>query len=187
MKEDCELEKHCFTMVCVCRLAPIKNLITLLQVIKRLQNEGIDCACWFIGDGPMRQEMEAYIKENDIKNITILGFQKNPHKYVKKADLYVFPSLMEGYPNTLADSMYIGTPIVSTRCVGAANILHDGGYGVLTGFDADSLYQGIKSMIEDPSIYNKYKKMLADYNFDAEEKQISENLLDIIVRGYKDE
>ena len=181
LQEECPLKKDRFTISCVCRLAPIKNTMALLHVINRLQKKGLDCACWFIGDGPVRTEMEAYIKANDVKNIVITGYEKNPHKYVKASDLYVSTSLMEGYPNTIADSMYIGTPIVSTRCVGAPNILRDGKYGILTDFDEESIYQGIKKMMTEKSVYEHYKSVIKAFDFEKEAERISADLLTVIL------
>ena len=177
LKEPCELKKNCFTISCVCRLEPIKNLFALLSVINRLQKEGFDCGCWFIGDGSERSKMETFIKEQGLKNVVITGYTKNPHKYVKSSDLYVFPSLMEGYPNTIADSIYIGTPIVSSKCIGASNILRNGKYGLLTGFDEQSIYDAVKLMITNKEVYNHYKNIISELDFEAEKTVISKQLI----------
>ena len=181
LQEKCELTKTSFTISYVCRLVPVKNVMALIHVIEMLQKEGLDCACWLVGDGPLKNEIESYIKEHGLRNIIITGYQKNPHKYVKASDLYVSTSLMEGYPNTIADSMYIGTPIVSTRCVGAPNILRNGKYGILTDFDEESIYQGIRKMMTDKATYNYYKTVIRDFDFEKEAEEISRDLLKAIM------
>ncbi len=181
LKEPCELPKEAFTISYVCRLVPIKNTMALIHVVERLQKEGLDCACWLVGDGPLRNEIESYAREHGINNITITGYQKNPHKFVKASDLYVSTSLMEGYPNTIADSMYIGTPIVSTRCVGAPNILRDGKYGILTDFDEESIYQAVKKMMTDRAVYDHYKTVVRTFDFVQEAEEISDKLLKAIM------
>lgn len=181
LREPCDVERKVFTISYVCRLVPIKNVMALVHVVERLQKEGLDCACWFIGDGPLRSEIEEYIKEHNVQNVEIMGYQTNPHKFVNASDLYVSTSLMEGYPNTLADSMYIGTPIVSTRCVGAPNILRDGKYGILTDFDEESIYQGIKKMMTEKNVYNHYKAVIKSFDFEKEAEHISADLLNVIL------
>lgn len=177
LAEPCELEKTTFTISYVCRLVPIKNVMTLIHVVERLQKEGHDCACWLVGDGPLREELENYVLKHNVKNIVITGYQKNPHKYVKASDLYVSTSLMEGYPNTIADSVYIGTPVVSTRCVGAPNILRNGKYGVLTDFDEESIYESVKKMMTNRDFYTHYKEITKELDFEKEAEGISKDLL----------
>ena len=65
--------------------------------------------------------MEDYLKrlvnELDLdKDVYLLGFQKNPFKFISKSKIFVFPSLYEGFPNALLEAMACGVPVVSSDC-----------------------------------------------------------------------
>ncbi|MBK7882969.1 MAG: glycosyltransferase [Chitinophagaceae bacterium] len=49
-------------------------------------------------------------------DVLFLGHQLNPHKYISKSDLFVFPSAWEGFPNALVEAMTCGLPVISADC-----------------------------------------------------------------------
>src|SRR5205807_7541697 len=49
-----------------------------------------------------------------------LGWQKNPFKFLSKADLFVLPSVSEGHPLVLLEAMACKLPVVATDCPGGA-------------------------------------------------------------------
>jgi glycosyltransferase involved in cell wall biosynthesis len=49
-------------------------------------------------------------------DVYMLGFQKNPFKYIRRAALFVFPSEWEGFPLALCEAMICGTPVITTDC-----------------------------------------------------------------------
>lgn len=51
--------------------------------------------------------------ENDV---VLLGYRQNPHKYLRCATVFVFPSLYEGFPNALVEAMICGLPLVAADC-----------------------------------------------------------------------
>jgi len=182
LHEQCELTKNRFTISYVCRFTKEKNIFALIRAVEKLNLEGLLCDCWLIGDGSMRGEIENYISSHALHMIKIIGYTNNPHKYVKASDLYVSTSTLEGYPNTLADSIYIGTPIVSTKVTGASNILRDGQYGLLTDFDDASIYEAIKKMMTDKTLYFSFLRKIKTYDFSEEQKCINDMLIETITK-----
>lgn len=62
--------------------------------------------------------------ENNLTDtFTFLGYRDNPYKYVKKADLYVCSSRREGFSTAVTEALIVGTPVVSTNCSGAYELL----------------------------------------------------------------
>jgi glycosyltransferase involved in cell wall biosynthesis len=59
--------------------------------------------------------------------VLVLGFQKNPYKYIKNAKLLILSSDREGLPTVLIESLILNTPVVSTNCpTGPSEILVNG-------------------------------------------------------------
>lgn len=59
------------------------------------------------------------------ESVLLLGYQKNPFKYVSRSCVYVLSSLFEGFPNVLAEAMCTGVPVIATDCkTGPREILY---------------------------------------------------------------
>ncbi|SDE31932.1 glycosyltransferase [Rhodospira trueperi] len=70
-----------------------------------------------LGDGPMRAELERYAADLGVADqVMFVGFQGNPFSWIRRADLFVLPSLYEGMPMVLLEALACGTPIISADC-----------------------------------------------------------------------
>jgi glycosyltransferase involved in cell wall biosynthesis len=72
----------------------------------------------------------------NLTDVLFTGHQINPFQFLKKADVFVFPSIWEGFGNAIVEAMACGLPIVSADCpTGPREILldekNDNKYGVL--------------------------------------------------------
>lgn len=109
------------------RLVPNKNFSMLIDAFDRMGGNG---TLVILGDGPLRDELEAQVRNTGLEGRVLLpGFQTNPFATIAAADCYVLPSNGEGFPNGLIEAMILGTPVVSTNChSGPAEILDDRPY-----------------------------------------------------------
>lgn len=115
-------------MVCVGRLAPEKNLKTVLEAYAALAGVRPDAKLVFVGDGPMRADLQARCPN------AILSGQRHGEDlaaHYASADLFVFPSLTETYGNVTAEAMASGLPVVAFDCAAAGQLIHCGHNGVL--------------------------------------------------------
>ena len=74
------------------------------------------------------------------------GFQSNPYSYMKRSDLYVCSSYVEGFSTVVSEAVILGIPVVTTESSGMREILGDSEYGLITENSDESLYQGMKKM-----------------------------------------
>lgn len=75
-------------------------------------------------------------KLNLDNNVQFLGFKDNPYIYIKHADCFILSSRWEGLPNTVLESLYLGTPVIATRCVRMLNdLIVEGSNGFLIDID----------------------------------------------------
>ncbi len=117
------------------RLASVKNYPLLLRAMKIVKQE-IDVRLVLIGEGSERAALATLSEELGIsENVSFSGYKSNPFGYISKADIFVLPSNNEGFGNVIVEAMACGTPVVSTRTVGAEEIITDGVNGILTAID----------------------------------------------------
>ena len=106
--------------------------------------------------------MQDFIKENNLsKDVKILNFQKNPYKFIIKADVLVLTSKFEGLPNVLLEALSLKKFVISSNCpTGPKEILGNGKYGLL--FKVGE-YKKLSEKIIDYSINKrKYNKMILE-------------------------
>ena len=110
----------------VAKLIPTKGFDRLLSAHRRLLNEGIEHHIYILGIGEEQAALERQMKVLGIEeSVTLLGFHKNPYQYVARCDLYVCSSRREGFSTAVTEALIVGTPVVSTNCSGAKELLGD--------------------------------------------------------------
>lgn len=97
------------------------------------------------------QELQKLIAELNLKeHIHFIGYDKNPFKWVKNADCFVFPSRIEGLPNALIEASYLGVPCAASRCLPIVDdIIKDGQNGYVVDVDdVEGLAQAMKEAVK---------------------------------------
>lgn len=152
-----DVMKKRLTVLSVGRLTVPKKYMRLLQTHKRLLDEGILHDLWILGDGPDRNMLEQYVKENDLQDsVWMPGFVENPFPYMREADLLACSSIYEGYSTFMTEGVILGKPIVTTDVSGMRELLGDSRYGMIVDNDDEAFYIGMKRMLTDPGSREKY-------------------------------
>ena len=152
-----KVEKEKLTVCMVGRLNPQKRYDRALRAVKRLKDDGLDFVLWILGEGGLEDELRVMISELGIEDfVQLKGFVKPSYAYMKAADVYWNTSDAEGYPLVVCEALCLGLPVVATDICGTHEILGGGSYGMLTQEDDDSIYQGMKRMIESKSLREEY-------------------------------
>lgn len=140
-----EIEKKRKTICTVGRLSKQKGYDRLLRIIKKLNEEGLEFDAWIIGVGEEEENLKKYVRDNRLQNVKLLGYQPNPYKYMKKADLFVCSSITEGFSTVVSEALILGKRIVTTDCSGMREILGENGeYGILVENSEEALYKALK-------------------------------------------
>lgn len=124
--------KNVFRIGFVGRLEPIKNPLALVDACAILLKKGIFVELCIVGDGSQRRKIESRILELDLSHcVRLVGYQQDPTPFVCECDVYVQPSISEGFGIALVEAMGCGLPVIATAVGGAPEIIVDGKNGWL--------------------------------------------------------
>lgn len=156
--DDVNFSKDIINIISVAKIVPSKGYDRLMKIHKKLIEENIKNHIYILGIGEEKVKYEKYLTENNLTDtFTFLGYRDNPYKYVKKADLYVCSSRREGFSTAVTEALIVGTPVVSTNCSGAYELLGENNeYGIVTENNEDALYEGIKKILTTPDLLEAY-------------------------------
>ena len=185
-----QFEKDCFNLITIGRLDKGKNHQMLIDAVANVSGVRL----YIIGKGPLREELEAQIKNLNLQNkVFLLGYQANPFQYLKSADLFVFGSNHEGFPNVILEAMACDLPILSTNCPsGPSEILQlkevkedelmFTEYGILIPVErGDLMKAGIEYFKDHPNFLKSCKANLKSRISDYALDHILEEYIDVIL------
>lgn len=175
---DITMNQDILNLVFVGRLSHEKGVEILVDSMTCLPQEYSEkCNLYIIGDGCQRNLLERKIRENNLKNIFLLGAKQNPFPYVKQASYLVLPSKYEGFGLVLIEAMALGVPCIATKTVGATEVLDDGKYGIMVDYNIESISDSIKDCILNPEkrlIYQSLQETkLQTYTMDKYVEQLN--------------
>lgn len=130
-----------------------KNHEGLLKAFAIIQKQIPDCTLDLIGDGELRQAVEAQARELGLSgSVRFLGSQSNVYPYLKDADVFLLPSKYEGMPMTIIEAMGTGLPIVATAVGGVPDMLKQEESGLLTDCDPDAVAEAVIRLLWDAQL-----------------------------------
>jgi glycosyltransferase involved in cell wall biosynthesis len=113
------------------RLAESKNYPLLIEALALLRSR-VPARLFILGQGDEDRAIRALVAARGLGDAVVLcGFQKNPWKYIARADVFALTSRYEGFGNVLIEAMACGVPVVATRSSGTIDIVRDGVDGLL--------------------------------------------------------
>lgn len=145
--------KCCMTVAMLGRVTAQKNPQRFIDVASLSKEANLNIVFKWIGDGPLRSEMEDLCRAKGLENIvTFTGFQKNPFPMLSRADILMVTSDFEGFCLAIPEAMCLGVPVISTRTAGPSEIIGDNEYGVLTDFSAEAMFEALKRLYDNPAL-----------------------------------
>jgi glycosyltransferase involved in cell wall biosynthesis len=142
------------------RLSLQKNHILLLRAFRRVRQE-VDAALVLVGAGELEGDLRRLAEELGIAPwVRFLGWQPNPFRFMRRADLFVLSSDYEGFGNVLVEAMACGCPVISTDCpYGPVEILGGGRYGILVPVgDEEGLARGMVQVLQDSALRQRLRE-----------------------------
>jgi glycosyltransferase involved in cell wall biosynthesis len=147
------------TLLMVARFARLRNLEQAIQALARLRAEQVLVQLRIIGPevrlsigdgGDYRQRLEQLARDLGVaKDVCFAGprFDEELQKEYQSADIFICTSLYENFGQPIAEAAASGLPIVATPVGVAADLLGDGGAGLLAPFhDADATAAALRRL-----------------------------------------
>ena len=151
-----------------------KGLDRAVKAFSRLKKEGLlNNIRWvIIGKGRDEEKLLEMIKKEDLEDIIYpVGVRTNPIPYLKKADCFLLPSRHEGKPMVITESFIMGVVPVVTEYTSAHEQIRHGVDGLVFENNDEALYEGLKSVIENPKILEELKNNITNTDY-GNEKEI---------------
>lgn len=165
--------ENSFNIVSCGRLSPVKGLNLAIEAVAKLVEEGYTDINWYIvGGGPIEEDIKKQIAELKMeKHIFMLGMKNNPYPYMKKCDLFIQPSLFEGYSLSIMEAKILGTPILATYAA-AGNQIEHGVDGFLCETNEELVYENILRLYKHREQLESCKSALMNCDFDSINQRI---------------
>ena len=101
----------------------------------------------------MKDEIQQYVEENGLQSVFVLeGLRSNPYPYMRKADIIVQPSRLEGKSLVLDEAKILGKAIVVTNYPSVTDQITHGKTGIITGMDPEQIADGIELLLKDDAL-----------------------------------
>jgi len=109
---------------------PAKGLEQLLNAVHMLPNANFKLV--IIGDGNLRAKIEQKISKYNLgQKVLLTGRLDDARRHLKAFDIYIQPSLKEGFPWAVLEAMGAGLPIIATSVGAIPEIIKDRQNGLL--------------------------------------------------------
>jgi glycosyltransferase involved in cell wall biosynthesis len=149
-----------FRALWVGRFIGLKGVEILLTAFAAQRRDGLDVELTLVGDGPLRQSLEQQVVALGLDGVVhFAGFVlPGPEldRIYSEHDLFVLPSLSEGFPKVLLEALVHGLPVLGTTVGSVPRVIQDGGNGLLVPpGDAGRLGSALSRLVNDPASWRR--------------------------------
>jgi glycosyltransferase involved in cell wall biosynthesis len=152
-------------IISVGRLVSFKGFAHLIDACAELARRGLDFTCEIIGDGPLRDDLQAKIDMLNLSpRVSLLGSlsQGAVLEKLRSADIFALASVTDPqgasdvFPTVIIEAMTAARPVVSTRLAGIPESVVHGETGFLVSpGDTTELAQALEQLMRDPGLRSR--------------------------------
>jgi glycosyltransferase involved in cell wall biosynthesis len=178
---------NCKIIGTVARLDGIKDQLTMIQAFEAIGDRLGDCRLFLVGDGPLHDELTAYINQQNLQgHVIITGRRNDVADFLNLFDIFVLSSLSEGTSMSLLEAMASGVPPVVTRVGGNPDIVEHGTDGLIVEpRDPASLADAIVRLLSDRELHRQFSdrciaKVERDYSIERMARSYCQTYIEIL-------
>lgn len=182
--EVIEMNKKRFNVLNLARINQWqKGQLRFLEVISKLNEKYDNIDYFFIGDAQKEEldKFNATITRLGLDNVYYLNKKENPYPYIKKCDLFILPSIFEGFGLVLQEALILNRPVITTN-TSSREVLLNGKYGEICENSMEGILLSLDNIF---SNHNNYLKLVEKaYEYYLDNNKIL-NQFDQILNGEK--
>jgi glycosyltransferase involved in cell wall biosynthesis len=160
----------------------LKYLIEAMRILVK-ENKDSKIKLRMTGDGPLLSSICQMVKSYGLEgNVIFMGLvpRRELSGIISKASLYVLPSLDEGMPYVLLETMACGKAVIGSDIPGISDVISQGKNGILVPpKDPEALARTISQLLNDKNLRKKLgsnarKLMIEKYSWNTVIKSVEE-------------
>lgn len=131
-RDEFGLGKDDFVCATVGRLVPVKGHTYLIKAIQKVVKVIPEAKFLFVGDGELKPKLSEEIKSYDLqRNVFLLGARSDIATILSCINVFLLPSLNEGFGMVLIEAMAARKPVIATNVGGVPEVIINGTTGIL--------------------------------------------------------
>lgn len=151
LRDSLGIKRETVVIGCVGRLIEQKGIAYGLEAFARAYGQYADTMLVILGDGELRGELEGQAKALGLGNsVRFLGWQEDAPAWMNAFDIFLFPSLWEGFGLVLLEAMAARVPVIASCISAIPEVIISGETGILVPpRDVDGLASALTRLIAD--------------------------------------
>ena len=139
----------------VANFYPAKGLSYLIEAINLIRDSGAKFV--LIGDGNERKRIKDLIHKYKLeKKVVLAGAVPESYKYLKAFDVFVLPSIKEGFPWTILEAMAAEVAVIATSVGAIPEVIEANKNGILIELkNPHAIADSIMKLLKDENFRNR--------------------------------
>ena len=186
-RKSCGIPESAFVVGMVGRISEQKAPDVFIKAAKQIKQKIPEACFMIVGDGPDREMIEEYARENNIA-LFISGWVENASDYISLFDVALLLSRWEGFGLAIPEYMLAGKPVVVSRVDAIPEIVKDTENGLLVKpDDIDGTSNAVLELYKEGALQMKLRNkgmITVHEKFDVKRTaKESEMLLNSVING----
>ncbi len=184
VRAEYNLDERALVAGTTIRLHPSKGHSYLLDGVAEVVGSHPEFHLLIANEGPEEPSLRAQIERLGLQdNVTLTGSVNDVRAFLSALDVFVMPSLSEGFPNSMLEAMAMSRPIVATAVDGMGEMLSDGQNAlVVPAADGPALGQALLRLCGDPELRRTLSDASLSFARDLSIERTVERLTEIYHR-----
>ncbi len=181
-RENLGIKKEDFFIISVGEVRKNKNQKKIIETIRYFKNNNpkdLNILYGIIGSGNQERALKKYVKKYGLDaNVRFYGYEVDIRKFLKAADIMVFPSIREGLGMAALEAMFTGLPVVASSNRGSKEYIKEKTNGLLVSEDTvDAYARAIQRMYSYKLEHERYNRENIRKSVTSFEKSESEKVM----------